>query len=73
MLTYLIYVCSLLSIVGAGEAGTGRLAMKTASARDPGGSEVRTRRLESSEAEMPRIAPKGRISVGMSHGISVQH
>jgi hypothetical protein len=72
MLTYLIYVCSLLS-VGDGGAGSGRLAVKAAPARDSGGGEVRTSRSEPSEVEMPRIAPKGRISVGMSHGISFQH
>jgi hypothetical protein len=72
MLTYLIYVCSLLS-VGDGEAGSGRLALKMAPASDLGGSEVRSRGLEPSEDQMPRIAPKGSISVGMSHGISFQH
>lgn len=73
MLTYLIYVCSLLSVEGGG-AEPGRLALKPASTRGSDSGEVIARRREPSEVEdMPRIAPKGRIAAGLARGISFQH
>ncbi|HVR60421.1 MAG TPA: hypothetical protein VMU50_00905 [Polyangia bacterium] len=72
MLTYLIYVCSLLNGEGDG-AGSGRRVFNLARVRDPEGGAVVWRRQEPSEAAMPQIAPKGRIAVGLSHGISFQH
>ena len=72
MLSYLIYVCSLLSVEGGG-AESGRLVLKPALVRDSASGEVVSRRKEPSEAEMPQIAPKGRIAVGLSRGISFDH
>jgi hypothetical protein len=72
MLTQFIYVCSLLNVDGDG-AGSGRLVLKPAQLRDPEGGAGVWRRQELSDAERPQIAPKGRIAVGLSHGISFQH